>query len=152
VADQPLTTDRSLVVLCPQATAVSLNLPARLPLKQWLQIGEALARAHGRLQWYVGDWWSLEHKYGDRYEFARDLPLAPHTCETYASVCRAFAESSRRMERLSFHTIRSSPGRTRSSLTNSSPGASSLASRARPGSLPRSSPNGSGSRRPHPVG
>jgi hypothetical protein len=93
----------SLRELCPQLTPTSLNLPAELPFDRWQEIGHVLAYGAGRLQWWIADWWAFgDHKYGERYQTAAALPFNAHTCETYASVARAFKETSRRLEVLSF--------------------------------------------------
>jgi hypothetical protein len=96
----PLTTFQEL---CPLITATSLNLPKDLPFEKWLEIGKALARVESGVQWYVGDWWAFgKHEYGKRYWAAKHLSVDAHTCENYAGVCRAFRETSRRREGLSF--------------------------------------------------
>jgi hypothetical protein len=97
-------TGRALAALCPEATWVSLNLPSALPFTQWQEIGQALAHVSGALAWWIGDWWAFgEHAYGERYKAAKEhLPLNVHSCENYASVARAFKETSRRREVLPF--------------------------------------------------
>jgi hypothetical protein len=94
----------AVTALCPRLTATSLNLPADLPFDRWRAIGQALAHAAGHLQWWIADWWAFgQHRYGERYQTAEEhLPFSAHTCETYASVARAFAETSRRLEVLTF--------------------------------------------------
>ena len=71
---------------------------------EWCKHGEALSRQHSGWQWEVGAWWAKgeDRQYGERYKIARELNFNPHSCETYASVARAFPETSRRLEGLSF--------------------------------------------------
>jgi hypothetical protein len=99
-------TDANLVALCPRLTVVSLNLPTDLKVQGWEEIGAGLARVERSLQWYVGDWWVWAQ---DRnippqvtHTIAGQLGFAPQTCMNYASVARAFQETSRRRELLSF--------------------------------------------------
>ena len=96
-------TELELETLCQGITATSLTLPPDLPREKWLEIGELLARSESTLHWHTVDWWAFgTHQYGERYQAAELLPLAAHTYENLASVARAFQETSRRRESLSF--------------------------------------------------
>ena len=96
-------TTTELEILCQKITATSLTLPPNLPREKWLEIGELLARSESTLHWHTADWWAFgTHQYGERYQAAELLPLAAHTYENLASVARAFQETSRRRESLSF--------------------------------------------------
>jgi hypothetical protein len=67
-------TEKPLETLCRQKTATSLNLPADLPLAEWLKIGKALCRTESSFQWYVADWWAFgEHRYGERKQAAEGI-------------------------------------------------------------------------------
>lgn len=82
---------------------LSLDVPAELPFEQWCELGQRLCAAAKGVNWWIGDWWISGHRYGDRARaaaegiFGRDF----QTLANIASVCRSFAETSRRRE-LSF--------------------------------------------------
>lgn len=57
------------------------------------------------LNWWIGDWWAFgEHAYGDRAKVAAEgvFPLTFGALANIASVARAFPETSRQHEVLSF--------------------------------------------------
>jgi len=85
----------------------SFELPNKLPEKDWREIGIALGRMRGSMQWWLGDWWRYDgHGYGDRKAMVEsDDWEGPQfeVCKNAASVCRAFAETSRRRDVLSFN-------------------------------------------------
>ena len=87
------------------ANSVSLTFPAQLTEKDWQEVGQALGRAGGTLQWWIGDWWAYsEHRYGDRKATVEgDAWSGPsfQACMDCAAVARAF-ETSRRREVLTF--------------------------------------------------
>jgi N6-adenosine-specific RNA methylase IME4 len=89
-----------------KASGVSLNLKDGLPLKRWGEIGQQLAAMGRGVQWWIGDWWAFgEHTYRERAEvvasgiFGRSFGGLMNL----GSVSRAFAETSRRREVLSFN-------------------------------------------------
>jgi hypothetical protein len=88
------------------ANSISLTFPAQLTEKDWQEVGQALGRAGGTLQWWIGDWWAYgEHRYGDRKALVEtDNWNGPgfQACADCAMVTRAFLETSRRREVLSF--------------------------------------------------
>jgi hypothetical protein len=72
-----------------------------------VRVGRVLFGLHSAQGWGIGDWWAdVEHRYGSRILAAasEDWPggLTYQTCANYASVARAFAETSRRRELLKF--------------------------------------------------
>ena len=84
---------------------VGLELPPELGFEEWAELGRGLARAENTLQWQIGDWWSFgkfNFEYGRRSQIVEDLGLNVHTCENAGWVARAFQETSRRREALSF--------------------------------------------------
>ena len=88
------------------AGKISLDLPPNLPFDEWREIGAQLRRARARLAWLIGDWWAYgEHKDGDRKALVEsedwDGPQF-QTCMNTAAICRAFSDTSRRRENLSF--------------------------------------------------
>jgi Domain of unknown function (DUF4326) len=90
----------------------AFDLPKNLQEKDWRDIGSALGRMRGSMQWWLGDWWRYadddgksKHRYGDRKAMVENEDWdGPEfqTCADVAYVCRAFAETSRRREVLSF--------------------------------------------------
>lgn len=95
-----------------EITRTGWRLPAGLSEEQWQEAGGQLGQVEGSLQWWIGDWWTYGHRYGDRaalYKPGPDgVPEAERlglpefqTCANCASVCRTF-ETSRRREVLSF--------------------------------------------------
>ena len=100
----PIQSNRALDVLLSGGT--SLSLPEDLPIADWHDIGIQLGRAGTQLSWLVGDWWAFgEAHYGQRKAIVEaDDWTGPayQTCMNMASVCRAFQETSRRREGLSF--------------------------------------------------
>jgi hypothetical protein len=84
-----------------------LVLPDSLNEEEWTKVGQQLGRTHQRMQWVIGDWWAFgeARKYGSRKALVEsDDWHAPgfSACADAASVCRSFAETSRRREVLSF--------------------------------------------------
>jgi hypothetical protein len=89
------------------ATACGLTLPEDLSENDWTEIGRALGRVQQATQWWIGDWWAfgVEQRYGARRALVESEEWGGpdfQTCMNAASVCRAFAETSRRREVLSF--------------------------------------------------
>jgi hypothetical protein len=84
----------------------SLQLPGTISANDYKVIGNAIAQLYQRVNWYLGDWWiSGDHRYGERRDIVlSDDWLGPgyQACMDAGLVCRAFAESSRRREVLSF--------------------------------------------------
>jgi hypothetical protein len=94
---------KEILNLSPHATAIGLNLPETCSFEEWREIGQKLGRAKRTLQWWIGDWWVHgEHHYGDRIQQVEDFGLSFQTCANYGRVARAFRETSRRRELLSF--------------------------------------------------
>jgi len=98
---------RSLVLRLPGTrTRTSLTLPDDLSVDDWLACGQLLGEVDGAVQWWIGDWWAFgEHAYGVRNNVVKeDNWHGPGfgACMNAASVCRAFSETSRRREVLSF--------------------------------------------------
>lgn len=87
-------------------TQVSLELPEKLTIKEWEQIGRGFGKIEQATQWWVGDWWAFgEHKWGDRKALVESDDwngAAYQTCKDGAWVCRAFERSLRR-DLLSFN-------------------------------------------------
>jgi hypothetical protein len=67
--------------------------------------GQRLMKAHGKIQWKIGDWWSSgEHAYGERTVAAAELfdgTYSVGSLKNMASAARAFP-TSRRRDLLSF--------------------------------------------------
>jgi hypothetical protein len=94
---------QGILNLLPHASAVGLNLPENLSFEEWREIGRKLGRAKSTLQWWIADWWVHgEHQYGERTHQVESLGLSFQTCANYGRVARAFRETSRRRELLSF--------------------------------------------------
>lgn len=89
-----------------QLTRTSLVLSETLTENQWEEIGRGLGKIEQATQWWIGDWWAFgEHKYRDRKRLVESEGWTGPvfgTCMNAASVCRAFEETSRRREVLSF--------------------------------------------------
>jgi hypothetical protein len=87
-------------------TETSLELAQDLTIEEWKQLGNSLARVENATNWWLGDWWAYgEHCYGDRKDLiSQDDWTGPsfETCMAAGSVCRAFKETSRRRQVLSF--------------------------------------------------
>ena len=83
-----------------------LSLPENLPFEDWRDIGVQLARASGRLNWLIGDWWAFGlHRYGERKAVVQSEDWhgpSYERCMNIAYVCQTFRETSRRREVLSF--------------------------------------------------
>jgi hypothetical protein len=101
--------DQSNILALPFREALSptsFDLPSNLPEKDWREIGVALGRMRGSMQWWLGDWWKYEgHGYGDRKAMVESEDWhGPQfqTCMNAAAVCIAFKETSRRREVLPF--------------------------------------------------
>ncbi|MFL5337263.1 MAG: hypothetical protein ACJ8H8_29835 [Geminicoccaceae bacterium] len=88
---------------------VELALPDGLTFDAWATIGEGLCRVERSIQWLIGDWWVYgERRYGERHALVkrleaegRDIPDFK-TCMNAGVVARAFSETSRRRDVLSF--------------------------------------------------
>jgi hypothetical protein len=94
---------REILNMLPHATAVSLKLPENFSFEEWREIGHKLGRAERTLQWWIADWWVHgEHQYGERIQQVENFGLSFKTCANYGRVARAFRETSRRRELLSF--------------------------------------------------
>lgn len=87
-------------------TATSFNVPANLTPEQWEQLGGDFGRMGGSVAWWIGDWWAWgEHGIGDRKALVESEEWTGpgfQTCMDTGSVCRAFKDTSRRREVLSF--------------------------------------------------
>lgn len=94
-------------VLRDALTPVSFEVPADITPEQWEQVGGDLGRMGGSIFWWIGDWWrSAEHKVGDRKAVVDGEDWTGpgfQACADAGMVCRAFKETSRRREALSFH-------------------------------------------------
>ena len=88
-----------------QLTPTGLILPSKLPLRDWLALGNALVHGQTQLQWAIGDWWRYgDHAYGKRKALtdnAGGIGLGFQTCRNLAWVASSF-EASRRRDTLSF--------------------------------------------------
>jgi hypothetical protein len=83
-------------------TESTLELSTGLEFAEWEGIGARLFGAHGRFQWFIGDWWVYGERYGGRRDSVPDhFGVNYRTCENYAVVARAFVGSRRRVN-LSF--------------------------------------------------
>jgi hypothetical protein len=82
------------------------DVPADLSEAEWCEAGKILGRLERSVTWCIGDWWAFgEAHYGDRKAVVEaDDWEGPsfQTCMNAAAVCRAFKETSRRREVLSF--------------------------------------------------
>ncbi|WP_433187025.1 LmbU family transcriptional regulator [Actinoallomurus sp. CA-150999] len=80
------------------ATRTRLNLPPRLPLETWREIGEQLVVLCDASAWWHGDWLLYgQGRYPDRYRRAiEDSGLDYQTLRNYAWVARKFSPSRRR--------------------------------------------------------
>jgi hypothetical protein len=81
--------------------------PADLPEAEWRAVGVALGKLERSIQWLVGDWWIYgeERGYGVRKAMTEDADWEGpsfQTCMNCATVARAFAETYRRREVLTF--------------------------------------------------
>lgn len=92
------------LVLPGQVTATSLRLPETFTFEQWCEIGDTLASAVEGVQWWLSDWWAFgQHHYGERARWALEQEQwAFKTLRNAGSVARAFAETSRRRDALSY--------------------------------------------------
>jgi hypothetical protein len=83
-----------------------LELPEDLNFEDWATVGRTLDEFAQSSQWLIGDWWAFgEHRYGCRKALVDGGDWqgpSPQSCMDAASVCRQFAETSRRREVLSF--------------------------------------------------
>src|SRR4051794_37738054 len=90
----------------PGVTAVGLALPDDLPEEAWWKVGLQLNRAASWTNWAMGDWYNFgSHRYGDRKALIESEEWTGpgyQACMDIAMVCRAFSETSRRREDLSF--------------------------------------------------
>lgn len=89
----------------PATGSLSLALPETLSFGAWQHVGRELAAQEKVLNWWIGDWWVFgEHRYGERAKAAAS-ELFPHSLQrlmNIGSVVRAFPETSRQQEVLSF--------------------------------------------------
>lgn len=87
-------------------TRISLSLPDDLSQDDWLACGLQLAEMESGVQWWIGDWWAFgEYRYGERKALVESEDWhgpSFQACMDAAFVCRAFTETSRRREVLSF--------------------------------------------------
>lgn len=89
----------------PPASSLSLNLPKDLSFDGWQDVGRELAAREKVLNWWIGDWWAFgEHRYGDRAKVAAEglFPMTFETLRNIGSVSRAFPETSRQHDALTF--------------------------------------------------
>lgn len=89
----------------PPSTSLSLSLPDATTFEEWQDIGRELAAREKVLNWWIGDWWAFgEHRYGERAKLAASelFPVSFGTLANIGSVARAFPETSRQHEVLSF--------------------------------------------------
>jgi len=89
----------------PPSGSLSLALPKGLPFDQWQEIGRELCARERVLNWWIGDWWAFgDHTYGERAKAAAQglFPQSFGTLANIASVARAFPETSRQHEVLTF--------------------------------------------------
>jgi N6-adenosine-specific RNA methylase IME4 len=98
---------QSALVVPGERSRTHLTLPADLSFDDWIACGKLLAEVDGAVQWWIGDWWAFgSHAYGVRKGHVADSDEwhgpAFQTCMNAASVCRAFVETSRRREVLTF--------------------------------------------------
>jgi len=84
---RPLRTDRT-----------SLRLPARLPIDDWLRIGQNLTAAADSAAWWLGDWLVYgQDRFPERYRHAIDgTSLDYQTLRNYAWIARKFPSGRRR--------------------------------------------------------
>jgi hypothetical protein len=76
----------------------SLKLPTRLPIDDWLRIGQTLTRAADSAAWWLGDWLVYgQDRYPERYRHAiDDTSLDYQTLRNYAWIARKIPPSRRR--------------------------------------------------------
>jgi hypothetical protein len=89
----------------PTTGSLSLALPEGLTFEHWQDVGRDLAAREKVLNWWIGDWWAFgEHRYGERAKVAAEglFPLSFKRLANIGSVARAFGETSRQREVLSF--------------------------------------------------
>jgi hypothetical protein len=89
----------------PTTGSLSLALPEGLTFEHWQDVGRDLAAREKVLNWWIGDWWAFgEHRYGERTKVAAEglFPLSFKRLANIGSVARAFGETSRQREVLSF--------------------------------------------------
>ncbi|MCJ1677925.1 LmbU family transcriptional regulator [Streptomyces sp. APSN-46.1] len=77
---------------------ISLRLPARLHIDDWLHIGQTLTTAADSAAWWLGDWLVYgQDRYPERYRHAIDgTSLDYQTLRNYAWIARKFAADRRR--------------------------------------------------------
>ena len=91
---------------------VGLVLPEQISFEQWQSVGRELSRLQRASTWWIGDWWRFAEERptggnwtGDRKALVESQEWAGpafQTCRNAASVCRAFQDTSRRRDMLSF--------------------------------------------------
>jgi MT-A70 len=90
-----------------RVSRIGWELPSDFSENEWREAGAILGRVEHSVSWWLGDWWAFGEKhYGSRKAAVEaddwDGPSF-QTCANAATVCRAFAKTSRRREALSFN-------------------------------------------------
>ena len=87
-----------------RASETGLEISAGLSYADWVALGDEVQRAAASSMWWLGDWWAFGEKqgYGERYAASAQLPFAKQTLRNAGTICRAFEETSRRRDVLTY--------------------------------------------------